>query len=31
MEFSKELIQVFDYIGEKVGIVIDWGSEIVVI
>lgn len=30
MEFSKELIQVFDYIGEKVGIVIDWGSENVV-
>lgn len=30
MEFSKELIEVFDYIGEKMGIAIDWSSENVI-
>ena len=26
MSFSKEIIEVFDYIGEKLGIAIDWTS-----
>ena len=30
MEFSKEIIEVFDYIGEKFGIAIDWSSKNVV-
>lgn len=30
MEFSKEVIEIFDYIGEKFGIAIDWSSENVV-
>lgn len=27
MEFSKELIEVFDYLGEKIGIVVDWTND----
>lgn len=27
MEFSKELIEVFDYLGEKIGVVIDWTND----
>ena len=30
MEFSKELIEVFEYLGEKAGVAIDWSSENVV-
>ena len=30
MEFSKEIIEIFDYIGEKLGIAIDWSSANVV-
>ena len=30
MNFSKEIIEVFDYIGEKLGIAIDWSSANVV-
>lgn len=26
MEFSKEVIEVFDYLGEKLGVAIDWTS-----
>lgn len=27
MKFSEELIDVFEYLGEKVGIAVDWSSE----
>ena len=27
MQFSEEIIEIFDYIGEKFGIAIDWSSE----
>ena len=30
MEFSKELIEVFEYLGEQIGVAVDWSSENVV-
>ena len=30
MKFSEELIEVFDYIGEKIGIAIDWSDANVI-
>ena len=27
MQFSEEIIEIFDYMGEKLGIAIDWSSE----
>lgn len=27
MEFGKEVIEIFDYIGEKFGVAIDWSSK----
>ena len=30
MEFSNEVIEVFEYLGEKMGIAIDWTSENVI-